>query len=177
MINIKTNIDKFIKTEIKNMNNAVKKATTSASTKTAAQGLTFAKRTIREDYNIKAADLGKVMKKTKAYKGRHASIIATGRGIALSKFRARQLKKGVSVSVKKGTRKLLPGRFIATMKSGHKGVYTRKSKTRLPIKELYGPGAATLFGSRRVMRKTVSFIRQKYPVIYEQNLKYFMGKN
>ena len=38
MINIKTNITQFIKTEIKDWNVTVKKATLSATNKTAAQG-------------------------------------------------------------------------------------------------------------------------------------------
>jgi len=62
MINIKTNIAQFIKTEIKKWDDTVKRATIAAENKTAAQGLTFTKRIIREDYNIKASDLAKVIK-------------------------------------------------------------------------------------------------------------------
>ena len=183
MINIKTNVNQFIKTEIKQWNDTVKRATIAAENKAAAQGLTFAKKTIREDYNIKASDLSKVMKKTKADKrGRVASIIATGKAIALAKFRARQTKKGVGVTVKKGKRKLLPGHFVAIMPSGHKGVFIRKEMSggkkaaRLPIKERFGPGAATLLGSRKVQGRVIIFIRQKFPKLYEDAFNHFKSR-
>ena len=38
---------------------------------------------------------------------------------------------------KKGGLDIFEGAFVATMKSGHKGVFKRKGKERLPIKELY----------------------------------------
>lgn len=183
MINIKTNIAKFIKTEIKSWNDTVKRATIAAENKTAAQALTFTKRIIREDYNIKGKDLSKVIKKTTADKrGRLASIIATGRGIALFKFKAKQTKKGVSVTVKKGKRKLLRGHFIATMPSGHKGVFIRKETeggkraARLPIKERFGPGAATLLNSRKIKSRVITFIKQKYPKLYEDAFNHFKSK-
>jgi hypothetical protein len=44
----------------------------------------------------------------------------------------------VSVEVNRGKRTLIPGAFIATMPNGHKGVFKRLGKGRLPIKELLG---------------------------------------
>lgn len=177
MINIKTNITQFIKTEIKSWDDTVKRATIAAENKTAAQGLTFAKKIIREDYNIKSKDLSKVMKKTTANKhGKLASITATGKAIALVKFKARQIKKGVRVTVKKGRPKLLTGHFIATMPSGHKGVFIRKGVARLPIKERFGPGAATLLGSRKVQTRVVLFIRKKYPKLFQDAFNHFKSR-
>ena len=50
----------------------------------------------------------------------------------------RQTKQGVSVEVNRGKRTLLKGAFVATMKSGHVGIFRRQGKTRLPIEELRG---------------------------------------
>jgi|SRR5581483_5356549 len=54
--------------------------------------------------------------------------------------------RGVSYVIQ-GGRKVFPNAFIATMKSGHRGVFIRKGKSRLPIKELFGPALSTVFVS------------------------------
>jgi hypothetical protein len=45
---------------------------------------------------------------------------------------------GVSVEVNTGKRTLVRGAFIATMKSGHVGIFRRRGAARLPIQELLG---------------------------------------
>lgn len=62
----------------------------------------------------------------------------SGEPVPLSAYPHRQTKKGVTVEVNKGKRTLLKGSFKATMKSGHKGVFARKGKARLPIGERFG---------------------------------------
>lgn len=57
----------------------------------------------------------------------------SGAGVPLGRYPARQTKKGVRVEVNRGKRVLLKGAFMATMKSGHKGVWMREGKKRLPI--------------------------------------------
>ncbi len=47
----------------------------------------------------------------------------------------RLIKGGVSYSVNKGQRSRIKGAFVATMKSGHKGVFVREGKKRLGIRE------------------------------------------
>ncbi|RUX20027.1 hypothetical protein EOA27_09640 [Mesorhizobium sp. M2A.F.Ca.ET.037.01.1.1] len=68
-----------------------------------------------------------------------ATVRGSGRPIALVKFAARQTKTGVNANAW-GVRKLYKGTFIATMRSGHEGVFIRTSKKRFPIKELWGSG-------------------------------------
>lgn len=53
----------------------------------------------------------------------------------VSDYRYRQTKKGVSVAINKGKRSFIESAFVATMKSGHRGVFVRKGKGRLPIVE------------------------------------------
>ncbi len=48
----------------------------------------------------------------------------------------RQGKRGVTAQVNPGKRTLLRGAFIATMASGHKGVFRRRGPGRLPIDEV-----------------------------------------
>lgn len=66
------------------------------------------------------------------------AVLVSGEPVPLIAYPVRQTKKGVSVEVNRGKRTLLKGAFIATMKNGHKGVFRRLGKTRLPIRELLG---------------------------------------
>jgi hypothetical protein len=61
-----------------------------------------------------------------------------GAPVPLVAYPHRQTRKGVSVEVNKGKRTLVKGSFVATMKSGHKGVFRRRGDARLPIDELRG---------------------------------------
>lgn len=65
-------------------------------------------------------------------------LAVTGRRIPLIAFNARQTRAGVSYRLP-GGRGLVPSGFIATMRSGHTGVFARRGKRRLPIIEQFGP--------------------------------------
>lgn len=73
-----------------------------------------------------------------------ASVTVTGKRIPLLKFRARQTRAGVSYRLS-GGRGQAPGAFIATMRSGHQGVFRRRGRARLPIDELHGPSLPHVF--------------------------------
>lgn len=60
-----------------------------------------------------------------------------GKGVPLIDYKGtRQTKRGVSVNVS-GRREIIKGAFIATMDSGHRGVFVRAGESRLPIRELF----------------------------------------
>lgn len=80
----------------------------------------------------------------------HATVKGKGKPIPLIRFNARQQKRGVSAKAW-GVKKLYPGTFIATMESGHVGVFARTSKKRYPIKELWGAGVTQVMANREVM--------------------------
>jgi hypothetical protein len=61
-----------------------------------------------------------------------------GKPVPLSAYPHRQTKRGVSVSVNRDKRTLVRSAFIATMSSGHTGVFMRRGPERLPIRELLG---------------------------------------
>lgn len=66
------------------------------------------------------------------------ALKVSGDHVPLVAYPHRQTRKGVSVEVNRGKRTLLRGAFIATMRSGHEGVFRRLGKSRLPIKEMLG---------------------------------------
>ncbi len=70
--------------------------------------------------------------------GMEWAVDVDGTPVPLVAYPHRVTKKGVSVEVNRGKRTLLAGSFLATMKSGHKGVFRRRGKARLPIDELRG---------------------------------------
>lgn len=66
------------------------------------------------------------------------ALLVSGGPVPLVAYPARQTRKGVSVEVNRGKRTLVAHAFLATMKSGHEGVFRREGKARLPIRELLG---------------------------------------
>ncbi len=56
--------------------------------------------------------------------------------------------RGVSYKLS-GSRDRIQSAFIATMPSGHRGVFIRKARARLGIRELFGPSIGHVFGKYR----------------------------
>ena len=82
-----------------------------------------------------------VRERTSAYAGpggAEAVIKVRSDWIPLHKFGARQTRTGVTVRARGSYRHA----FIATMQSGHAGVFMRTGSRRLPIQELFGPNPA-----------------------------------
>lgn len=83
---------------------------------------------IKQVLNAKQTDVYDTFKVTKAsVADMSCKFVSTGKHLPLMTFGARQTTKGVSVQVlKTHPRETIPKTFIATMKSGHKGVFWRK---------------------------------------------------
>jgi hypothetical protein len=81
---------------------------------------------------------------------RTVSVEVTGARMPLIAFNAkgpepsRGRGRGVTASLK-GGQGLYPNAFIARMKSGHRGVFKRLGRLRLPIVELFGPSMPQVF--------------------------------
>lgn len=110
---------------------------------------------IRKDVSkgmgLKPTEVGRAMKVFRAKATRLITrLSAKGRPLPLAAFNStRQLSGGVA-SLAYGQRKLYPHTFIATMKSGHRGVFRRvvsggRRVPRLKINELFGPSVPATF--------------------------------
>jgi hypothetical protein len=75
--------------------------------------------------------------KTKSLEAMEWRMDVSGAPIPVIDFPSRQTKRGVSVAINTGARALIKSAFIATMRSGHTGVFKRDGKARLPISELF----------------------------------------
>lgn len=79
-----------------------------------------------------------------------ATIVASARRIPLITFGAKGPVPsygrggGVTARLKSGAGRY-PHAFIATMRSGHRGVFQRRAKARLPVDQLHGPSVWQAF--------------------------------
>lgn len=131
----------------------------------------------REDWNIKAAPLKKYTKIKRATKGSMTAVFTIeSHPIPLIEFAARQTKRGTTYKVKRRTgRQRINSAFITTTKSGHRGVFRRKTKRRLPIVELNIITPTSMFEqeSDDVFAKT---IKSKFPERFWHELNRLMKK-
>lgn len=69
----------------------------------------------------------------------------SGEPVPVSSLPHRQTRKGVSVAINTGKRSFIRSAFIATMKSGHTGVFLRRGAGRLPIDEAFTTKVSDVF--------------------------------
>jgi hypothetical protein len=130
-------------------------ATVRALNKVAANVRTAASRAIRQRRALTASVVNKALTIRRATRTKlQSSLVVTGRPISLRDYKARQTRKGVTVSVTTGTRKLIPGAFIVQKLGGH--VFQRTGKARLPIEKLVGPSLPSTFLQEQVKLAWVS---------------------
>ncbi|MDR3411585.1 MAG: phage tail protein [Formivibrio sp.] len=185
-VDVRGSMDSIIADLSRKQRDVVEPATVRALNKVAAQVKTNASRQMRDaGYNLKVSDIKRALTVNRASSGNlRASVVASGRPIPLIQYGARQVSSGVSVDVLNG-RKVIANAFIATMPSGHKGVYVRVGKTHkkvnkrgraqwsgLPIKELFGPSVPNGLANTAVQAALQDLIAQKFPDILRQQIKY-----
>lgn len=109
-------------------------------------GQTLAVRSVSGEMGLKAATVRNYIKTTPATPSRlEATIYASARRVPLVAFNARGPEpsrgKGGGVRAKlAGGAGSYPHAFLATMRSGHRGVFQRRAGSgRQPIAELHGP--------------------------------------
>lgn len=153
---------------------------------------TEASRSIRKNYKLPAKE---VKKHTKLKRSRPnylvAEIVYGGRPIPLKHFKPRQTAKGVSVNIT-GTRKTIRSAFIATMPSGHIGVYARgkyggsrgfvfrKNRVRthghdLPITELMTTSVPIMAANNDVVKQVTQTANDMFPKRLEHELGRLSG--
>ncbi|WP_233863498.1 phage tail protein [Paraburkholderia adhaesiva] len=168
----------------------VARAMARAVNKTALQARTAAVREVRAvGYNLKASTIRKALALRRANpKQPVATLKATGRPIPLAEYSAKQTRAGASVRVKNG-RKTIKHAFVATMESGHTGVFMRVGKAHkrvtkngktywsgLPIRELFGPAIPDAVGNEAVKKQLAHLVDSKFPAILDHEIKWAESK-
>jgi hypothetical protein len=127
------------------------KAIMRALNRTMENGQTVAVRETAQDLGLRQDDVRDAFTIERATPvNLRARLIARGARIPLIKFGATGPEpsrgKGGGVSYRlPGSRGRHPRAFIATMRSGHRGVFVRLRRSRLPIAELFGPSIPRAF--------------------------------
>lgn len=106
--------------------------------------------------------------------GPEVVITARGAGMPLIEYRARQVRGGVAVTIKRG-RTVVRHAFMATMKSGHQGVFMRRLQgearaRRLPVDELFSSTVADLFSNPKAISRMLRVAGQRWPIEFEREL-------
>jgi hypothetical protein len=100
-----------------------------------------------------------------------------GTRMPVKEFSPRQVKAGVSVAINQGKRKTIKHAFIATMRSGHVGVWLRaKGAGRLPIRELYTTRVADLFSDAGMIPNVIAQTLRSFNVTFDRVLPLELGK-
>jgi hypothetical protein len=111
--------------------------------------------TIREQIKISRATVVDLTV-TLSVRGRRIPLIEFS---ASGKEPSRGKGRGVSYRLG-GQRRRIPTAFIATMKSGHRGVFRRILRGRLPIVELLGPSIAVAFSRKPIVEAISNRFRE-----------------
>jgi hypothetical protein len=170
------------------------KAITRTINKTAVQGKTQATREIKEQYQISTRVVGRGISIRRAGRGVLQAVIKVeGRPLPMIAFQAKKDARGVSVVIK-GRRVVVPHAFIATLKSGHKGVFARGGykggfekngqqfgrfqfgKQRFPIGELFTASLPQGFNNKVVKDKVVKRINEQFPKVLGQEIAYLLSQ-
>lgn len=83
-----------------------------------------------------------------------------------------RVSKSRGRTVVKGSPELKGSPFIARMRTGHVGIFQRKSDERLPIKELFSVDVPSMFAVKRIVNKLEAVGRTRFAVVLRQELKF-----
>lgn len=158
----------------------IPRAASRAINRAAYTARTEAARKAREEYIIRHGD---VINTINIYPASEtdlsATVVSRGSVIPLIKFRVSpkkpqpKRKKPLIAVVKKGEGGPIARAFTAQMRSsGYIGVFQRVGKSRLPIRQLYGPSVPQMIGSRNVSQ----WVEEKAQEKLEERLEHEISR-
>lgn len=155
---------------LSHIENGALKAISAALNRTTDGVRTDAVREVTETYDIKAKDVrANIGIKKSNPSTLRASVSGKGSPIPLINFRVTPSKPGrqkpgtvLRASVKRSGGRPIPGAFVAQFKSGHVGVMQRISKSRLPVRELFGPAVPQMMGEEKVQKEVLARAEERF---------------
>lgn len=158
---------------------AIPAAASRALNKTLANVRTVASKEIREERALSAKVTKDALTIERATRQKlYGALVASGRPIPLSKYQARQGKRGVTVKVSPGGRKTVihagNKAFIVGKIGGH--VFARETKSRLPIKKLYGPSIPSTFIKDKVINALKIAAGENWVKRFAEEMKFELSK-
>jgi len=155
-------------------------------TKVSAQAETLGNRLVRETYNVSRSEVDKAITvRPASVTDPTVFINVHGKMLPLIMFSPSQKvgrRSGVIVKIKRGGRTVSKAMFIAQMKSGHIGIFTRMEEkfmktnpNRQAIRENYTISVANMFGSRPIIEALERLLTDKFPAILENQLQFYLS--
>lgn len=193
-IDVRADIERAVRALTQLQRAVVPTATARALNKTAAQAKTQAARAIRDRYNISSRLIGRHIHLHRSTPSvLTARVTAEGEKLPVLAFGARQTKRGVTVQIKRGARRLIRSAFIATTRSGHRGVFARGQyggrafvrrtqriraypKPDLPITELFTVGVPQGFSNRLVLDALERKVRERFPALFAHEIQFALSR-
>ena len=147
------------------------RASVRALNKAAKSGKTLLTRKIAKDMGVKVGDISRAISVRRATPTSFCVILgASLKRIPLIKFGAKATKRGVSYRAG-SKRTKLAGAFMATMPTGHTGVFKRRLAVgRLPITELRGPSIGHVF--LKYSDEALARAQEQFPKDLEHELRF-----
>jgi len=152
------------------------KAGARAINRTLSNARTVSVRTVAQDMKLKQAHVRERITIGKATNKKPIGYLyATTKRTPLMLFGAKEIGNGRGVRAKlpSGAGKY-PHAFIPNLKSGHRGVFQRKGRARLPIVELKGPSVAQSF--TRNSEEPTARATEMLAKNMAHEVKYLLGK-
>ena len=136
-----------------------------AAKRAATHARTVGTRLVRGTYTIDAASVKAATSVRITEDGAVLRIAGFREGV--DHYKARKRRKGIFVSVKKGS-----GDIVARSFDYSNTYFQREGDPRLPIKRLFGPAVPQLFGNDAIKGKVADAAMQKY----EERLRHEIGR-
>ncbi len=161
--------------------------------KTSAKAKTAAKKSIRNEYRIKSRDVDIKLDKAKGNRF-FALLRAAYKPLRLTKFLVKNLKKGLFVEIKKGSRKKLQNAFIGQPSGKDWGIFGQqrqvtsdqkllfqRSETSgkykgYPLKVPVGPSLGAMLKNESTKEAVSKSVDENFHRIFAHELEYRMSK-
>lgn len=166
----------------------IRKSAARSINRTATGTRTFLSKEVRKELKIKAKPVRDAVRIKKAspnasLRNIQGIVEVSGKPIPLIEFGARErnvrkdgkVYKGVSVRVK-DRRKVVRGGFLATMKSGRTGIFKRKGKSRLPIRELFSTSITDILRNEGFLDRIAKFVDERFFREFKRDLEFRISK-
>jgi hypothetical protein len=181
-IDVRADINRAVRQLTEFQRSVIPSATVRVLNKTASAARTQAGREIAARYNISSRVVGRQISVSRANRTTLTAIVSpSGRRLPVLAFQARETPAGVRIQIIRGSPKVIAHAFIATTRSGHRGVFARgyysgrrfvHRPSRLPITKLFTVGVPQAFGARVVYEALRRKVREKFPGILEHEIRF-----
>jgi len=137
---------------------------------------TFAKKAVADEvvsqYNVKRADVvSKIVVQRTTMDQLKTILRITSAKFMLIYFNPKQTSHGVIAWIQRKNVSYYPSAFIATMPTGHRDVFKRKTKRRLPIKSRPGPSVTDLSKHLWALPKLKAMVNDFMLKTFKENIE------